>query len=481
MREAKEAFKNLYGAIGLLVQASKSEGRNLQMPGDGRYQPKVLRPFLGYDQWAGWLIIVEWFWMVTLAKIGVMPKKDSKLLTEDLLKELLSKITTTIQDAKEKEFNHDILALLALMREILPKPLHKRLHFCATSYDIICTAYALQATMAFECAFIPELFKLDKMWRDKIEESVLIVQAGRTHLQTALPVTGGFWLSCGHYRYVDTVQNLRKRANEIPGKFSGAVGTSASQRVLIDSRHGEDILMELLNLPEPGVSTQIAPPEGMARFYHEMVLLSGVLANLGDDTRILQSSQFGEITSESSSSSAMSHKKGNPIAAENVAGMHVTVIAEYMKVIMTLTSNLQRDLRWSNVMRSYSAVAVYVFQQILTAKRLLGSMKFDKDACHENFNRSAKLVVAELLHLFLQKEGVADAHHIVNKEIVPIAAETGENLYEVMEKFVGDYSGIPEDVWYRLRNSNIIQYLTSPKEYIGDAILIAEKEAKNKL
>lgn len=483
MREAKEAFKNLYGAIGILTQASKREDRNLQMPGDGRYQPKALKPFLGYDQWAGWLIIVEWFWMVTLAKIGVMPKKDSKLLKEDLLEKLLAEITTKIQDAKEreKEFNHDILALLALMREILPKQLHKWLHFCATSYDIICTAYALQAAMVFEYAFIPELFKLDKMWRDKIEKSASIVQAGRTHLQTALPVTGGFWLFCGHYRYVDTVQNLRKRANEIPGKFSGAVGTSASQRALIDSRRGEDILMELLNLPEPGVSTQIAPPEGMARFYHEMVLLSGVLANLGDDTRILQASQFGEITSESSSSSAMSHKKGNPIAAENVAGMHVTVIAEYMKIMMTLTSNLQRDLRWSNVMRSYSAVMVYVFQQILTAKRLLESMKFDEDACRKNFYQSAKLVVAELLHLFLQKEGVSDAHNLVNKKIVPIAAETGENLYEVMKKFVGDYSGIPEDVWNRLRNSNIIQYLTSPKEYIGDAILIAEREAKNKL
>lgn len=423
--------------------------------------------------------------MKTLAAIGVMPKGDAALLTDDRLQELLSTITTTYQDAREKGTpekegtKHDILALLALMREHLPKELHRWLHFCATSYDIINTAYALQLKVAFEQAFMPELKNLDELWRGKIKENAATLQPGRTHLQTALPVTAGFWLANLHNRFVSFARKALSLANDIPGKFSGAVGTSASQRVLIKSGEGEATLMRMLDLPVAEISTQITPPEDTARFYHELVLLSGALANLGEDTRILQSSQFGEIISESSSSSAMSHKQANPIAAENVAGMHATVIAEFMKVSMTLVSDLQRDLRWSNVMRSYSAIAVYVFQQVLTAERLLKSMKINKRRCRENFDQQGNLVVAELLHLFFQQEDLPGAHHFVNKEIIPLAMESGDNLYNVMANYVGDGTPIPEEMWLKLRDSNIVEYLASPERYLGDAIETAQHEAEN--
>ncbi len=473
--------KELYVAIAMLKEVAAKQARNLYMPGDGRYQPEELKAFLGYDQWASWLIIVEWFWMKTLAAIGVMPKEDAALLTEERLRTLLYAITTTQQDAKEKDTKHDILALLALMREHLPVELHRWLHYCATSYDIINTAYALQLKVVFESVFMPKLHVLDDLWRAKIAENAAVLQPGRTHLQTALPVTVGLWLANLHNRFVSCARKAEQLANEIPGKFSGAVGTSASQRALIKSKNGEGVLMEMLGIPAAEISTQITPPEGMARFYYELVLLSGALANVGEDARILQSSQFGEIISDSSSSSAMSHKRSNPIAAENDAGMHVSVIAEDMKVTMTLVSDLQRDLRWSNVMRSYSAVAVYAYQQILTTQRLLNSLHVDVEKCRKNFEEQGNVVVAELLHLFLQKEGLPEAHHFVNQEIVPEAMVSGDHLYAVMENHFGDGTPITEEMWTNLRDSDIVSYLTSPDTYIGDAVIIAQREAENKL
>lgn len=457
-------------------------GRNWQMPGDGRYQPEDLKPFLGYDQWAGWLIIVEWFWLVTLAKIGVMPFGDSLLLKDELLFTMLRNITTTKQDKREAKTKHDIIALLIEMRKYLPQPLHKWLHLCATSYDIICTAYALQLKTAFNWVILPKMKEVDDVWRRRIEENIGIIQAGRTHLQTALPVTVGFWLSCLHRRFIGSCRNACELFKKIPGKFSGAVGTSASQRVFIKSKQAETVLMKMLGLPKAEGSTQIAPPEATARYYFELVLLSGIMGNLGEDIRILQSSQFGEILSASSSSSAMPHKKANPIAAENDAGMHVSVIAENMKVVLTLISELQRDLRWSNVMRSYSAVAVYAYQQLLTTQKLLNSLKIDKRQCARNFNKSAKLVVAELLHLSLQMNEFPNTHHFVNKVIVPAAAKSRRNLAEEMEKAVKK----------RIRNKSLQRAWTNtsgkvrkrlkcPKKYLGDAIYVALKEVKNKL
>jgi len=67
----------------------------------------------------------------------------------------------------------------------------------------------------------------------------------------------------------------------------------------------------------------------------------------------------------------MPHKRANPVVAENNCGMHVDVMAEFMKVMMTLVSDLQRDLRWSCVMRSYSACMTYGYQQLINTESCL--------------------------------------------------------------------------------------------------------------
>ena len=232
--------------------------------------------------------------------------------------------------------------------------------------------------------------------------------------------------------------------------------------------------MKILDLPF-SISTQIAQPETLERFYSELLPLSGAMANLGEDCRILQGSMFGEITSVSSSSSAMAHKAGNPIAAENVAGMHVTVIAEVMKVQMSLVSDLQRDLRGSNVMRSFSAAMVYTFQQIKTTQRLLKSLKADEKRCRENYLRDAKLLAGENFHLFLQREGVPDSHKLVNKVLVPEAIANGINLYDAAV-----LSG-KVDKYLAKTPLKLKKNMMGIEPCLGESIQIAEAELHNKL
>jgi adenylosuccinate lyase len=456
--------------------------RNYFMPGDPNYQPEELKPYLGFDQWASWLIIVEWFWMMALAKIGVIPENDAKLLTKKRLFNLLRLITNTrARELERKKTKHDILALLELMRLYLPKRLHRWLHYCATSYDIINTAYALQLRVVFERACWPKLREVDQLWRKRIRENAEVIQAGRTHLQTALPVTIGFWLAGLHNRFVKSSRQAFVLSRKVPGKFTGAVGTSASQRALFSSRIAEETVMEMLGLPTAEITTQITPPEPTARFYLELDLLSGSVMNFADDVRLLQCSQFGEIKTESSSSSAMAHKTSNPIAAENDAGMHVSVISESMKVLLTLGSNLQRDLRWSNVMRSYCAIMVFLFQQIVTTGRVLKTMRVDKKRCRENFDRESKLVVSELLHLTLQDHGYPESHAFVNKIIMPSAAISDKNLAEETDDYLqkNDDEKLQE-IWPRVPEK-IKDFLRRPHKFLGDAVMLANREADNRL
>lgn len=467
-----------------LAKIAGRKGRILFMPGDGRYQPEELKPFFGYDMWASFLIIVEWFWLETLAEIGVMTAKDAALLNHKRLLCLLERITTTRQDSVEKAVTkHDILALLILMRQYLPKSLHKYMHLGATSYDIICTAYALALQSAFRQAFWPKLREVDQLWREKIEQYASVVQTGRTHLQTALPVTIGFWLATLHHQYNSSAQNSYCLALEVPGKFTGATGTSAALNAMLrgKEKQAEETLMDYLGLKPAEYTTQITPPQATARFYFELVLLSGVLGNLGEDVRILQSSQFGEITSASASSSTMAHKKGNPIAAENNCGMHVDIIAEFTKVMLTLVSDLQRDLRWSSVMRSFSAIMVYSYQQIATTKRILNSLAVDQARVSDNFQKDGRLVVAELLHLCLQRQGFAGTHELVNKKIVPAASLSGRNLVDEMSHHL---ASDPDKKLQRIWKSTpeiTLHLLRHPEQYIGNAVELAMAEVNNEL
>jgi adenylosuccinate lyase len=467
--------------IKYILEVAKQPGRNLQMPGDGRYQPNALKPFLGYDQWAAWLLVVEWAWLKTLVKIGKIPGEAGHLISMRRLKKLMELITTTAQDAREKNTRHDIRALIELMCERLPKLLRRWVHFCATSYDIIESAYALILQQVFIHVLWPKMLEIDIVWRKKIEEYADTLQGGRTHLQPAVPITAGFWLSSGHSRYANSAKSAKSLSKKIPGKFTGACGTLASQRMLLPGKNAEDIVLNQLALPAAEVSTQIAPPEDRARFYFELALLSGIMANLGDDVRLLQAPEFGEVWTLSSGSSAMSNKINNPIIAENIAGMHVSVLAEFQKIEHTLISNLQRDLRWSNVMRSFTAVIVYVYQQMENTLKLLNSLRVDEQRCAENFKREGHLVVGELLHLALMEQGMDDAYDFVKKEIMPIARKENLNLRQVMDSVLDSAATQFTDyrvAWNRV-HWYIKDYLNAPERFIGDAVVIAKRESQN--
>jgi adenylosuccinate lyase len=471
-------------AIQLLIAAAQQPGRNLQMSGDPQYQPKDLQPYLGYDQRVGWQIIAEWAWMHILVQQGLFPEGVAKFLATETLAKLLQEITTTKVTELERrpEVGHDIIALLMLMREYLPPELHPVLHDCSTSYDPISTAFALQAKATFKDVFYPKAKSIDKIWRECIRENSRIIQVGRTHLQDGLPTTVGAWLAVLHCRFVKNVRRSAGAAAEIHGKWSGAIGRKNALKVFSrDYSLYEEAMMRTLGLPAPDLATQLPLPEGMERFYHEIVLVSASLANLGEDVRHLQASAIREVKTESSTSSAMSHKDSNPIAAENLAGMHVSVRAEFMKVLETMNSDLFRDLRYSNVMRGYSAVLVFAYQQLLTAHRLFKNFKVDKAQCLANFSRSGNLMVAELLHLYLQRKGYPGAHELVNKTIVPLARGSGNNLAKEMDIFVKvSQDEDLKQIWGGAPNQ-LLYHLCHPEEYIGDSIMIAEIELTNML
>jgi len=479
---------------GIIIVGQRYKKRNLQMPGNVRYQPKQLQPYFGYDQWVLWLMVVELCWLKFLETHQYDAKLSVPFKLQNDFEQMFKKMTTTIQDKIERKpgIGHDINALREMLLDYVQENfgfdqnyIDRYNHFALTSYDTIDTARGLMFSRAFNEQFIPQLKDLDDIWLIKMQEFSEVTQIGRTHLQNALPMLVGLWLAVIHRRFTEVVTQLVIFSRGLTGKASGAVGTSAALVALgiegkLVKNVEKEFIVNFLGLGQPTYSTQIVPPERLTNFLFQHVMLSAVFGQLGEDARILQSSAIGEIKSVSSTSSTMAHKDSNPIAAEQLAGMYTTVVGEFHKILPNLISNLQRDLRNSSPARDYPAVVVYTFQQILTAQRLLKNMNVNASRCAENFHNTRYVIMGELLYLLLARAGMPQAHQFVNQKVTPLIKVSGTNMMATMDKLAEiDQTNVGK-YWAEVSAIDK-ELLVHPESYLGNARQMIIDELNNPL
>lgn len=457
-------------------------GTELRMdfPVNPRYHPKSMEPYFGYDNLARYQIRVEWALLEALAAIGIIPQTEAVLLTEELKLALLEKITTTLQDGREKVTKHDIRALVQLIQEDVPEELKRWIHFVATSYDIIDTARILAYKEAFYGATFPALLSLIETLSDKAEEFAFHVQIGRTHKQHALPITVGFWIATLLDRFLDSAENLVAAESKLTAKFSGAVGAYNAQALFgLDARAQEnfgmtfeELVLSRLGLTPARISTQILPPNALARFLHEYVLLAGNFGQLGRDGRNLQSTEVAEIMEEFGEkqvgSSTMAHKR-NPISFESAEGMHDKVCSLYRDVLDCLISDYQRDLVGSTQMRDFPAIVILCQHQLERLNNTVSKMSVDEAALQRNFRFSQDKIMAEPIYLALQFYGYrGDAHHLVNHVLMPKMKRREGSSLLVELATLHDEDNEAKEVFKKMPRE-VVAILGDPAAYTGKA------------
>lgn len=480
-----------------IVKKLKGKPERLELPGNPRYQPEALKPFFGYDNIARFYCDVEWALLRVQAKLGVIPSEVTDLLTDELHRVLRQKITTSLQDAIEKGITkHDIRALLTVIRYFL-KTVRTRLtvilarwfHAPATSYDIIDTARIVAYKRAFWKVSFPDLLKLIFSLREKVVEFAGIVQIGRTHGQHAEPITVGFWLATILGRIVDIAEHLVAREAELVGKFSGPVGASNCQVAFgfeekaqerFDKTFEELVLAEV-GLEPASISTQILPPEPLARFLFEFTLLSGALAQISRDCRNLQRTELAEVVEPfektQDGSSAMPHKR-NPISWEGIEGIYTIVKDEFHKVLDVVISDHQRDATGMCVMREFPGIAVLTQHQLETANRIVPKITVDEEALERNFAINRHLILSEAIYIALVMAGYQeDAHSLVNRTLVPRSQASGRHLIDELLLLAKEKSEL-EPVVKNIPD-NLINLLQTPEAFTGKAkekaLAVAEK------
>jgi adenylosuccinate lyase len=318
---------------------------------------------------------------------------------------------------EEARVHHDIRALVNCLRRLVSDEAKPFIHMTATSYDIVEPANAARYRDVTLNVVVPELTKLVRVLIDLTLREAETPQIGRTHGQHAVPITFGFAMAEYVARLGSSIQNLRRLAKELVGKFSGAVGAcNASSLFFEDAEAFEAQVLHELGLKPAEYSTQIAPPEPMTRLLSEYAIAAGILANLCDDMRHLQRTEIGEVGEEFAAnqvgSSTMPQKR-NPINFENGKGMWRIVAPRLLTVFQDQVSEHQRDLTGSVSGRTYGEVIAYLVSMTKRLTKTMNRLKVDRANLVDNLNRQADLISAEPLYLILAALGHPDAHEKV--------------------------------------------------------------------
>lgn len=397
-------------------------------PIDGRYYDPELAKYLSERSRIYYQAHVESALAQTLAEYDVCSQAIA-----DEISAACQNIDTARVAEHEKTTQHDVKALVNTIKENISDEAKPFVHFGATSYDIVATALSLQLKMATESVVLPRLTSLNRTLLGLTDKYADTVQIGRTHGQHAVPVTFGFTIASYVSRLSGSVANIYKLNNELPGKFSGAVGAYNALSVFIDNpQEFEQKVLDKIGLQSADFSTQIIPAENYIRLLSELNVAAGIMSNIGHDMRHLQRTEIAEVRESfdpnQTGSSTMAHKR-NPWNFENVISLSKQVSAQLVSANQNIASEHQRDLTDSASGRYYVTVLALVGSMASRLDRVMSKIEVDAENMQRNLALSKGAIAAEPLYLLLEKHGHTEAHE-ASKAIAHRALEKGVSLHD---------------------------------------------------
>jgi adenylosuccinate lyase len=382
--------------------------------------------------------------------------------------------------AEEEKTNHNIRALVNVLKRKVPPELAHLVHLGATSVDILDTGLSWRITGVTREVVLPLLKKLELLLCSFTEREAETPQVGRTHGQHAVPITLGFASAEYVSRLGKSILEIEKRSKDLKGKLSGAVGAyNATSMIVKDPQELERVYLAELNLEPSEHSTQLVEPEYLLRLLLEFNVAFGVIANFADDLRNLQRSEIGEVRegfgADQVGSSTMPQKR-NPWNCEHVKSLWKAFMPRVNTFFMDQISEHQRDLTNSASMRF---IADYITGFCLAVSRMtkvIEGLGTDRQRLLDNLQSSniPGGVMAEPAYILLAETGVSGAHEVIRK--ITLDAEKEKSSFAaalskeplLLEKIGGKLA----ELGLIASPAEVLSFFENPQVYRG---LAAEK------
>lgn len=212
----------------------------------------------------------------------------------------------------------------------------KSVHFGATSQDVIDTALAMKLRPVLYL-FEARLTGIAALIEGLIEAFGQAPLAGRTRMQSAIPITAGdrlrVWLA-GIIQVLDGMEGVRRQ--NLILSLAGAAGTAEKFADSAETVRAQ--MAAALNLSVPAYIPHAARGR-IAELGNWLSLVTGALGKIGQDIALMAQNEMGEVAlAGGGGSSAMPHKQ-NPVRAEllvtlarfnavQLSGLHQALVHE---------------------------------------------------------------------------------------------------------------------------------------------------------
>ncbi|BCS91997.1 adenylosuccinate lyase [Metallosphaera javensis (ex Sakai et al. 2022)] len=423
-------------------------------PIDWRYGSEEMRRIFTREGIIKYRIRVELALLHALKELGYL-SEDEYVKVE----KASESITPEEVDKLEAKLGHDVMALVVSMAERAGDA-GRFVHFGATSYDIVDTAYALMFRDALSILKDKMIKSLEKL-KDLTLRYQDQVMVGRTHAQHAVPITLGFKFANYLYEMTRSLERLVEVEKRVVlGKMSGAVGTMASWGK--DGLRIEQLVMEKLNLSPHSISTQVAPRDGFAELISDLAIAGSVMDRFAIEVRELMRPEIGEIAEgvgERVGSSTMPHKE-NPVTAEKISGLSKLLRGMVISELENIPLWHERDLTNSSSERFIISHAFLIMDEMMDSfYELLSNLRVNLEAMERNLELSKGLNMAESLMINLTLKGIPrhKAHEMVSR----ISREARKKNTSLLEEAMKDK--IISSTFSREELERIL----NPKAYLG--------------
>ena len=357
--------------------------------------------------------------------------------------------------------------VLGLVRQIasrLPAGPDGRVHYGATTQDILDTGLALQ--LARSLAALDQLLgALGDALSARVEEHAGTVMAARTHAQQAVPTTFGATLGT----LLGQLARHRARLAEASPRIAwvslfGAGGTAAALGPQAGAVRAS--MARLLELQDPGLPWHV-DRDGVAEYGWLCATITAACAkfarNIVDLSRTEVAEAFEPFENHRGASSTMPQKI-NPIASEVVIGASGVAGALASSLLRMQEAGHERAAgEWQIEWQTIPQLGVLAGTALRQTLSIVDGLRVDPQQMRVNLDRDGGLVMAEAHMIELARTLGRERAHDLVYEAASQARSSGRTLAEALPELAartGLGQQLPESVM-------------APADYLGEAHTIA--------
>lgn len=369
-----------------------------------------------------------------------------------------------------KNVGYPILGLVRQISAHLPEGPDGRVHYGATTQDIMDTGLVLQMTSSLR-ALDAQLERFGAGLASKAAKYKNTVMAGRTHAQQAVPTTYGATLAA----LLDEIRRQRARLQETYERIRlvslwGAGGTNAAQGP--KSAETRKLVADKLGLKDPVVPWH-TDRDILAEYGWVCVSICATLAKFARNIVDLSRTEIGEVfepyNSHRGASSTMPQKV-NPISSELMIGISGVTGALASSLARIHEAGHERAAgEWQTEWYVIPELGTLAGSSLDEAIEVIEGLRVDEEKMKKNLEQDGGLIMAEAQMIQLADAmGREHAHDLVY-EASTRARETGTvlgaELREVAEAH-GKADLLPDR-------------LVQPEDYTGEAASIVDQAVHN--